>query len=51
MTTDRVYSAARTAEDAAAELQRSAGTHFDPQVVSALLELIVSAEGRLPEAA
>jgi diguanylate cyclase (GGDEF)-like protein len=51
MTTDRVYSAARTAEDAAAELQRTAGTHFDPQVVGALLEVIVSGAGRLPEAA
>jgi diguanylate cyclase (GGDEF)-like protein len=35
MTTDRPYSAARTAQDALAELRRCAGTHFDPAVVRA----------------
>jgi diguanylate cyclase (GGDEF)-like protein len=38
MTTDRVYSTAKTPEDAVAELRRSAGTHLDPQVVRALLD-------------
>ena len=38
MTTDRVYSKAKTPEDAVAELRRSAGTHLDPQVVRALLD-------------
>jgi HD-GYP domain-containing protein (c-di-GMP phosphodiesterase class II) len=50
MTTHRVYSAAKTPEDAAAELQRSSGTHFDPQVVRALLEA-TSVEARLSRAA
>ena len=49
--TDRVYSAAKTPQDAAAELQRSAGTHFDPQVVRALLEATGHLEGELSEAA
>jgi diguanylate cyclase (GGDEF)-like protein len=51
MTTDRVYSAARTPEEAACELQRSAGTHFDPQVVRALLEVTGYGQGRLSNAA
>jgi HD-GYP domain-containing protein (c-di-GMP phosphodiesterase class II) len=40
MTADRVYSAARTPAEAAAELRRSAGTHLDPEVVVALLAAI-----------
>jgi diguanylate cyclase (GGDEF)-like protein len=36
----RVYSPARSPEDAAAELRRSAGTHFDPLVVDALLAVL-----------
>jgi HD-GYP domain-containing protein (c-di-GMP phosphodiesterase class II) len=36
MTTDRPYRAARTASEALAELERCAGTHFDPAVVAAL---------------
>ncbi len=36
MTTDRSYRRARSHEEALAELQRSAGTHFDPRVVDAL---------------
>jgi diguanylate cyclase (GGDEF)-like protein len=41
----RVYSAARSPEDAAQELRRSAGTHFDPAVVEALLGVLeLSAE-------
>ena len=51
MTTDRVYSAARTPDEAACELRRSAGTHFDPQVVRALLEVTGYADGRLSKAA
>ena len=35
MTTDRPYGAARTPQDALAELRRCAGTHFDPAVVRA----------------
>jgi diguanylate cyclase (GGDEF)-like protein len=38
MTAERVYSAARSPEEAAAELRRSAGSHLDPAVVAALLD-------------
>ena len=37
MTTDRAYRKRRTAEEAKVELARCAGTHFDPDVVAALL--------------
>jgi two-component system, cell cycle response regulator len=40
MTSDRVYSAARTPAEAAAELLRSAGSHLDPGVVDALLAVL-----------
>jgi diguanylate cyclase (GGDEF)-like protein len=40
MTADRPYSSARTPAEAAFELQRSAGTHLDPAVVSALLAVL-----------
>ena len=40
MTTNRPYSAARSPEEAAAELRRSAGAHFDPAVVDALLAVL-----------
>jgi diguanylate cyclase (GGDEF)-like protein/putative nucleotidyltransferase with HDIG domain len=40
MTADRPYSPARTAQEATAELRRSAGTHFDPAVVDALLTVL-----------
>jgi diguanylate cyclase (GGDEF)-like protein len=40
MTADRPYSAARTPEYAVAELRRSAGSHFDPLVVEALVEVL-----------
>jgi HD-GYP domain-containing protein (c-di-GMP phosphodiesterase class II) len=40
MTTDRPYSAARSPQEAAAELRRSAGVHFDPKVVEALLAVL-----------
>src|SRR5262249_43381749 len=36
MTTDRPYRAARTEDEALAEMQRCAGTQFDPQGVAAL---------------
>jgi putative nucleotidyltransferase with HDIG domain len=37
MTTDRSYRAARPVPEALEELQRCAGTHFDPRVVDALV--------------
>ena len=40
MTTNRPYSAARSPLEAAAELRRSAGAHFDPRVVDALLAVL-----------
>ena len=40
MTADRPYSPARTAQEATAELRRSAGSHFDPAVVDALLAVL-----------
>ncbi len=40
MTTNRAYSAARSPQEAAAELRRSSGVHFDPKVVDALLAVL-----------
>jgi HD-GYP domain-containing protein (c-di-GMP phosphodiesterase class II) len=40
MTTDRSYRKARSFDEASAELRASAGTHFDPRVVEALLEVL-----------
>jgi diguanylate cyclase (GGDEF)-like protein len=40
MTSDRPHRAARSAEDARAELERSAGGQLDPHVVAALLGLL-----------
>jgi PAS domain S-box-containing protein/diguanylate cyclase (GGDEF)-like protein len=40
MTSDRPYRAAMSGDDAIAELQRCAGTHFDPMVVEAFIEVI-----------
>ena len=40
ITADRPYSSARTPQEAAVELRRSAGSHLDPAVVEALLEVL-----------
>jgi diguanylate cyclase (GGDEF)-like protein/putative nucleotidyltransferase with HDIG domain len=40
MMADRPYSPARTTQEATAELRRSAGSHFDPTVVDALLAVL-----------
>ena len=40
MTTDRSYRAARSDAEAAVELRACAGTHFDPRVVEALLDVV-----------
>jgi HD-GYP domain-containing protein (c-di-GMP phosphodiesterase class II) len=40
MTTDRSYRKARSHAEAAAELRASAGTHFDPRVVDALIAVL-----------
>jgi diguanylate cyclase (GGDEF)-like protein len=40
MTSERPYQRARTKEDAIAEVQRCAGTHFDPAVAAALIDVV-----------
>ena len=45
MTTDRVYRSKLTHERAISELERCAGTQFDPDVVVALLEELDEAGG------
>jgi diguanylate cyclase (GGDEF)-like protein len=40
MIAERPYSPARTTQEATAELRRSAGSHFDPAVVEALLAVL-----------
>jgi diguanylate cyclase (GGDEF)-like protein len=40
MTSDRPYAAARSIEDAVAELRRCSGTQFDPAVVAAFTEVV-----------
>ncbi len=49
MTSDRPYRRALTHEEALAEVERCAGTQFDPQIASIFLELFAVAE--LPAAA
>ena len=51
MTATRPYSSAKTAAEAAAELRRSAGTHFDPVVVESLLAVLGLAADGLENAA
>jgi HD-GYP domain-containing protein (c-di-GMP phosphodiesterase class II) len=40
MTTDRSYRKARTAAEAVTELRECSGTHFDPRVVDALIDVL-----------
>ena len=40
MITDRPYRARRTVEEALAELDRCSGSHFDPRVVTATIEVV-----------
>jgi HD-GYP domain-containing protein (c-di-GMP phosphodiesterase class II) len=46
MVTARAYRAARSAEEALAELRRCRGTQFDPLVVDAFLQSIQSVGGQ-----
>jgi putative nucleotidyltransferase with HDIG domain len=48
MTTDRSYRRALPVADAIAELERCAGTQFDPAVVAALVDVAVAASSRAP---
>ena len=47
MTTDRAYRAAMTVEDAIAELERCAGSQFDPRVVT-VFRSVLAAESSVP---
>jgi HD-GYP domain-containing protein (c-di-GMP phosphodiesterase class II) len=51
MTTDRVYRSKLSHERAIGELERCAGTQFDPDVVAALLEELEEPEGARTAAA
>ena len=48
MTTDRSYRRALPVADAVAELERCAGSQFDPDVVAALVEIAVASAPREP---
>ena len=47
MTSDRPYRTALTREEAVAELRRNAGSQFDPEVVTAFIELLENTVGKL----
>jgi diguanylate cyclase (GGDEF)-like protein len=47
ITADRVYQGARTRQQALQELQRCAGTHFDPHVVDAFAAVIEEESARI----
>jgi HD-GYP domain-containing protein (c-di-GMP phosphodiesterase class II) len=47
MRSDRPYAKSMSVEDSVAELQRNAGTQFDPRVVRVLCE-VVSVESESP---
>jgi len=49
MTTDRSYRRALPVADALAELERCAGTQFDPAVVAALIGVAVGSAPRVPD--
>jgi diguanylate cyclase (GGDEF)-like protein len=51
MTDDRPYGDALTAPAAVVELRRSAGTHFDPEVVAAFLAALAGGDIRLDDPA
>jgi HD-GYP domain-containing protein (c-di-GMP phosphodiesterase class II) len=48
MTTDRPYRAARSAEEALAELELCAGTQFDPDVVVAFTVVAAGPSAQKP---
>jgi putative nucleotidyltransferase with HDIG domain len=49
MTTDRSYRSALPVADAVAELERCAGSQFDPAVVTALVEVVATSARQVPE--
>jgi HD-GYP domain-containing protein (c-di-GMP phosphodiesterase class II) len=42
MTSDRVYRRAKTSQDALDELEKNAGTQFDPEIVDAVCRVIAA---------
>jgi diguanylate cyclase (GGDEF)-like protein/PAS domain S-box-containing protein len=50
MTSDRPYRAAMSHEQALAELERAAGTQFDPKIVKKFLSLLAAGDGKQPAA-
>ena len=50
MTTDRPYRRGRPASEALAELERCAGSQFDPQVVAALRDVLSEEVALFPKA-
>jgi len=51
MTSDRPYRSALTREEALAEVERCAGTQFDPKIARVFLEVFGETEAELPRAA
>ena len=51
MTSDRPYRSALTHEEALAEIERCAGTQFDPKIARVFLEAFGETEAELPRAA
>jgi putative nucleotidyltransferase with HDIG domain len=51
MTSDRPYRRALTREEAVAEVERCAGTQFDPKIARVFVELFAETEAALPRAA
>lgn len=47
MTADRPYREGRSIEEAVEELQRCAGTHFDPRIVEIFSEIMLSTDGEI----
>ncbi|MDX9872108.1 MAG: PAS domain S-box protein [Clostridia bacterium] len=49
MTNDRVYRKAKNSDEAVAELEKNAGTQFDPKIVGMFVEIIRAETGKKPQ--